>query len=125
MKHFILLIIISISFAGCSKRDIKTDTNCVSCEEKNTFKILINEPAHVRIQCTEPITFSFELDNQYDGINGIVPCNEIPLKYRIDGKSVLISGTIYSCLVAVCATPDTRRLPFNVFELTTIKTNIL
>jgi hypothetical protein len=53
-----------------------------------------------------------------------LPCNEIPSKYRIDGTSVLISGNITNCLQVVCSAPNIKLAPSNLFELTTIKSNI-
>jgi hypothetical protein len=108
----------------CGKEDNgNTDNNCASCEGKEIIKILIDEPAHVRQCPRDPIVFSFELNNQYEGIFGILPCNEIPLEYRIDGTPVLISGNITNCLQIVCGAPNIKLAPSNLFELTTIKSN--
>jgi hypothetical protein len=119
----ITFLIIAVSFGSCNKSNPKIENNCVSCEGKKIIKVLTDEPAHVRIPCHDPVIFIFELSNQYDGISGILPCTEIPSKYRVEGESVLISGNITNCLEVVCGAPNIRILPYNVFELTIIKSN--
>jgi hypothetical protein len=134
-----VLAIINIAVA-CTEDDTPQqgiNITYMPCPDKQTVKILENEPAIVRrnnifqtegkdisitIQAASIDTFAFELQNQYEGV---MPCPvvsryPIPEKYRIDGLEVKISGEITNCFVVVSA-PYIRAMPNNIFELTSIK----
>jgi hypothetical protein len=110
---------------------------CKPCTDKQTVKVLDNEPAIVRrnnifrtegkelsihIDAVSVDTFAFEIRNSYEGVMPlpVVSRYRVPEEYRIDGLEVKISGEITNCYVRFSA-PDIRSIPRNIFELTSIK----
>jgi hypothetical protein len=111
--------------------------NCEPCTEKQTVKILDDEPAIVRrnnifrtegkelsihIGAASVDTFAFELQNRYESVMPlpVISRYRVLEEYRIDGLEVKISGEITNCFVGLSA-PYIKFMPQNIFELTAIK----
>jgi hypothetical protein len=97
----------------------------ISCNGKGVVKTLTNEPAYVRKRGGVLFPFVFDIATRYNGMRGrtLIPCEDIPEKFRIDGLSVSISGNVIDCSEFPESSPEIRvGILNNFFELTNIKT---
>jgi protein involved in sex pheromone biosynthesis len=131
LKTAALLLIFSGVMIACGKDD--NENNSCDCENKEIIRGLKDEPAIV-----SSITFSatdfknlfgFKISND-KGLNDsiIIPCHDIPEKYRINDLPVYINGNVTNCYMIVDDylpennPPIPFQYKFNMFELTNIKT---
>ncbi|MDR2928211.1 MAG: hypothetical protein LBV41_08450 [Cytophagaceae bacterium] len=102
---------------------------CSKCNDTTVVTVLKDEPAYLRKGCfAEEDLFYIELLNKPE-INHyisewIYPCKGVHERFRIDGLSVLVSGSILRCgKYNPCfpSNPNIRIAPINFFDLKTIK----
>ncbi|GHS84859.1 hypothetical protein FACS1894201_03870 [Bacteroidia bacterium] len=116
MKTIVLskigLWLLLIALIACRDKEDIGKYNLPLCDDLAVAEILDNKPAYITKGCVRIDTVATEvfLISSADDLSLLCPSSEIPEKYRVENKQVLISGEISSCYANHCYIDPHERL---------------